>query len=108
MYLEFEFANALHFSVFRGILASTKARSALSDLALDKDKGVFLVSILSAAATFEKARHLSESYTREHGFRSFDIVHVAAAHLLGAQRFLTFDDQQARLARLVGLETPLA
>jgi hypothetical protein len=39
------------------------------------------------------------------GYRAFDILHVAAALLLEASDFLTFDAKQSRLALAVGLRT---
>jgi len=36
-----------------------------------------------------------------------DILHVAAAWVLGLPNFYTFDRRQAQLARAAGLKTPL-
>ena len=44
------------------------------------------------------------SHTRRLGCRSLDILHVAAAKLIGARRFVTFDDRQRSLAETVGLK----
>jgi len=41
------------------------------------------------------------------GHRGFDILHVAAALILEADEFLTFDANQKRLAELEGLKVPL-
>ena len=37
--------------------------------------------------------------------RTLDTLHVASALELGAERFWTFDDRQAKLARAVGLKS---
>jgi predicted nucleic acid-binding protein len=37
--------------------------------------------------------------------RTLDSLHVACALELKAERFWTFDDRQARLAEVVGLDT---
>ncbi len=44
-------------------------------------------------------------YTARHGFRTYDILHVASARALGCSRFLTFDAKARKLAQLVGLQT---
>jgi predicted nucleic acid-binding protein len=44
-------------------------------------------------------------YTARHGFRTYDILHVASARALGCSRFLTLDAKARKLARLVGLKT---
>ena len=45
-------------------------------------------------------------WTLEGGHRSFDILHVASALIFGATYFLTFDQNQARLASKVGMKVP--
>jgi len=40
------------------------------------------------------------------GHRSFDILHVAAALTIDAKQFLTFDENQRRLAEAEGLSVP--
>lgn len=83
---------------------------------------------VAAAAWYEFTRHLDDStflrrspltlheleadveslvtrYTARHGFRTYDIVHVASARALGCARFLTFDTKARKLAQLVGMRT---
>ena len=45
-----------------------------------------------------EAKWLSSQHTISGGYRSFDILHVAAALELGAKEFLTFDARQTALA----------
>lgn len=52
------------------------------------------------------AERLSELYTEASGHRSMDILHVATAIELGATQFLTFDENQKKLARSEGLIVP--
>jgi hypothetical protein len=40
----------------------------------------------------------------EFGVRYLDMLHVSAALLLNAPRFLTFDTRQGKLAQAVGLQ----
>jgi predicted nucleic acid-binding protein len=46
---------------------------------------------------------LSKKHSATIGSRSLDILHVASALSINADRFLTFDDRQTRLAELAGL-----
>jgi hypothetical protein len=41
------------------------------------------------------------------GHRGFDILHVASALVVEAECFLTFDDNQRKLAQAEGLNVPL-
>jgi len=40
----------------------------------------------------------------QHGYRAFDVLHVATALTLSARVFLTFDGDQAALAKAAGLK----
>ncbi len=51
-----------------------------------------------------KAEHLSEDHAEKIGNRAADTLHVAAAMLAGARRFLSFDKRQRELAKEAGLE----
>ena len=48
---------------------------------------------------------LVRRYTAKHGFRTYDIIHVASALKLRCKRFLSFDAKANALAKLVGLKT---
>ena len=56
------------------------------------------------AEVFELGDILSAAHTVALGTRATDILHVAAASVLGANVFFTFDARQAALARKVGLK----
>lgn len=44
-------------------------------------------------------------HTAKHGFRTYDILHVASALKLRCRRFFSFDAKANALAKLVGLKT---
>lgn len=46
---------------------------------------------------------LSHCHTASHGFRTYDILHVASALVLGCETFWSFDAKAKKLARLEGL-----
>ena len=51
----------------------------------------------------QEAESLAEHHTPVLGTRSLDILHVAAALVLGATEFCTFDTRQGKLAKATGL-----
>jgi predicted nucleic acid-binding protein len=53
---------------------------------------------------FDHAEFLSAAHTAVIGARSLDILHVAAASLLGARQFVSFDRRQRSLAFKAGLK----
>lgn len=48
---------------------------------------------------------LAHRHTARHGFRTYDILHVATALLLGCDTFWSFDAKAKKLAKLEGLAT---
>ncbi|HEV2210624.1 MAG TPA: hypothetical protein VG167_17760 [Verrucomicrobiae bacterium] len=48
---------------------------------------------------------LSLRHTAKHGFRTYDLLHVSSALVLGCDTFWSFDPKASRLAALEGLET---
>ncbi len=55
------------------------------------------------ARSFES---ISIRHTSRHGFRTYDIIHVASALLLECDTFWSFDAKACRLAALEGLKLP--
>ncbi|MGD0499359.1 MAG: type II toxin-antitoxin system VapC family toxin [Bryobacteraceae bacterium] len=101
-----ELTNAIHLRVFRREITAAQAEAALADVASDLAQGV-LRSFPVSAGMYETAQRLAHKHTAAIGARALDILHVAAALELGAERFYTFDRRQARLARAEGLVTPV-
>ena len=54
---------------------------------------------------FETCAELARRYGPKLGVRTLDSLHVACALELKAERFWTFDERQAKLARAEGLKT---
>jgi predicted nucleic acid-binding protein len=48
---------------------------------------------------------LARRHTAKHGFRTYDVFHVASALVLGCDTFWSFDAQAKKLAQLEGLTT---
>lgn len=47
---------------------------------------------------------LSHRHTAKEGFRTYDVLHVASALVLGCDTFWTFDAKASKLAKLEGLK----
>ena len=103
---EAELTNAIQLRVFRREITAAQAQAALERLAAHIADGVFHATPVPVAM-YDVARQLSRRHTAALGTRTLDILHVAAALVLHADSFYTFDRAQARLARAAGLATPV-
>ena len=79
----------------------------LKTLQADLAAGVLVVASVEWADVQNIAERLSSQYTLRGGHRALDILHVATALHLGANDFLTFDENQRALAIAEGLQVPL-
>ena len=98
-----EIKNALRLKRFRRELTLLQLRGALGNLHSDVESGFLHIPDLDFRSVFEQAELLSAAHTAAIGARSLDILHVAAALVLGCRQFGSFDRRQRTLARLVGL-----
>jgi len=101
---ELELLNALELRVFRKELTGEQVHRAHAGFDDDIQGGVFGVFELEPAA-FLLARKLILQTTSLVGCCTADILHVAAALEVGANRFFTFDQRQKSVARRLKLET---
>ena len=79
----------------------------LTDLKADLVSGAAVIIPGPWPLVHSAAERLSELYTDANGHRSMDILHVATAIELGAKNFLTFDENQKKLAEAEGLVVAL-
>jgi predicted nucleic acid-binding protein len=86
---------------------SAEGARMLRDLQSDLVAGVLSMKAIDWADVHRIAEQLSDRHTREGGHRLADLLHVATALHLGAESFLTFDDQQRKLAVEEGMEVPV-
>ena len=100
--IEVEVLNAIQLRVFRRNVTAQGANTAKLAFEQDVVSGVVGVHPLPVA-TFEIAKRLSSKHTATLGTRGFDLVHVAAALALDATAFLSFDQNQRKLAQAAGL-----
>ena len=104
---EYELENALRFAEFRGALRPGGAALFRAQFEADRLAGRLQVRICNLAEVVAEAQRLSATHTVTGGHRGFDILHVAAALHMKADRFLTFDGNQRKLAGAEGLRVPL-
>ena len=101
-----EFHNALKLKVFCNELNEKEAMH-LSLLFNERKKaGIYYTPELDREGHTDLCITYTD-FSAEIGCRSLDIMHVAAASLFRADRFLTFDAKQADLAEKSGLDTEL-
>jgi predicted nucleic acid-binding protein len=73
---------------------------------LGLESGTVLRNVPLTLAQIEREfDSLVARHTAAHGFRTYDLIHVASAVTLRCRRFLSFDTKANALAKLVGLAT---
>ena len=103
----FELINALRFAECRKAIAAGNAALFAAQFDEDRLGGRLAEKTCNLAEVLAEATRLSAAHTLTGGHRGFDILHVAAARVLGASHFLTFDANQKRLAQNEGLKVPI-
>jgi predicted nucleic acid-binding protein len=108
--VHFEFRQSVRFQVWRNAAKPTEgvnridAEAALSQLDEDLENGIAVLHPCSVREVLIRAEELSERHTIRGGHRSFDVLHVATALVLNAEKLLTFDQNQRVLANAAGLK----
>ncbi len=111
--LQFEFLQSIRLQVWlhqqdkKKGYSQAEADQMLADWEADIAMGHVEILPSDAEAVLRLAEHLSSKNTGLTGNRTLDILHVATAVHLRATEFLSFDDRQKKLARSIGLKTPL-
>jgi predicted nucleic acid-binding protein len=87
-------------------MSSERAALALADFDEDLATGHGLIrSPVSTTDLVRETRQLSLRHTARHGYRAYDVAHVACALLLKCDTFWSFDVRASKLAELEGLKT---
>jgi predicted nucleic acid-binding protein len=105
-FCELEMTDAVELRVFRREITAASAKLILSAVQRDIADG-FLRSVPTPAGVYGEALRLSRRHTASLGIRTLDVLHVAAALILGLTPSYTFDRRQRQLARAAGLTTPI-
>lgn len=97
----FETQNGAPLRVSPGVAAAAQA-----DFRMDRDAGsLFAITAPSITAVRSRFEELALRHTARHGFRTYDILHVASAIALECDTFWSFDTKACHLAKLEGLQT---
>jgi predicted nucleic acid-binding protein len=97
-----EWAHAIEQQVFRGAASRGEADRTIQLFHDDRSQGLWKEIALPERA-FNLCAQLARQYAARLGTRTLDSLHVACALELRAERFWTFDQRQAKLARAAGL-----
>ena len=108
-----ETLNALQLYVFSGRtggknLRITPEQAAVAQATFREDlaKGSLLRAVRIEPVELERQfEALALRHTARHGFRSYDVLHVASAIVLECDTFWSFDAKASKLASLEGLKT---
>jgi predicted nucleic acid-binding protein len=98
-----EVKNAIRLKAFRGEVTAAEMKQSIAAFEQDIATGRWQRPAYAAPSIEEKADELSAAHAARLGCRTLDIIHVAAALVLGMKEFVTFDRRQAALAKAVGL-----
>jgi predicted nucleic acid-binding protein len=98
-----EWAHALGQHEFRGNMTPEKAQRTHDQFFSDEAARLWRAVPLPENA-FELCADLAGRYGSKFGMRTLDTLHVACALELKAERFWTFDERQAKLAKAQGME----
>jgi predicted nucleic acid-binding protein len=100
---ELELLNALQRGLGDRSLTQAAHDAVIREPATDEGDGLLERTSLNQIKLYEKARELSRKHTSTLACRCLDILHVAAAVVLGNERFASFDLRQRKLAEAAGL-----
>ncbi len=110
--LRLETCNAIQLRVFqrdatRRQITPEQAALAWGSFAEDvRTQNRLKLMALSIADMDRQFEELSLRHTARHGFRTYDLIHVASALLLECDTFWSFDAKASKLASLEGFKVP--
>ena len=102
--LRFETCNAIRREAYQKKITPGAAVAALAAFDADVEAGRVVIPPVEWEQVHADAERLSNQHGLRHGYRAFDVLHVATALTLGAKVLLTFDGDQAALAKAEGLK----
>lgn len=98
-----EFFHAMAQQVFQRRISQVEAERVYDILNRDRVASLWLETAVPERA-FELCADLARRHGPKLGVRTLDSLHVACALELKAERFWTFDERQAKLAKAEGLK----
>jgi hypothetical protein len=101
---ELELHNSAYRGVAIGLFNAQSCTKILRQIRQDQANGILKVYRLPFDDHFAQAMTLSDRFTATHNCRTLDVLHLAAAILLQAPKFASFDNRQRKMAANLGLE----
>lgn len=101
---QLEIRNAFNRAVNQGRITLAQRDTYFEIVAGGLESGLFVATPIPGVELHSKARELSDRHTPRLATRSLDLLHVAAAALLGAKVFYSFDERQRKAAAGEGLK----
>lgn len=99
-----EVRNAIRLAVFHGLIDVYQGKTQLKQIEADlREEALIVHAPVDWIAVLREAEKLGAAHNQSIGCRSADLFHVAAALEWGADRFLTFDERQKKMAKAAGL-----
>jgi predicted nucleic acid-binding protein len=99
-----ECSHAIAKQVFYRKISQAEADTVFDALKHDRADSLWLETAIPEGS-FELCADLARRYAPKLGMRTLDTLHVACALELKAERFWTFDERQAKLAKAQGMRT---
>jgi hypothetical protein len=84
-----------------------QAKALLAQFKRDVYQGLFIYQDFAVQEVLQEFTAWSAAHGFQHMVTTFDLLHIAAATVLGADRFITTDERQHAAARLAGLASTL-
>ena len=97
-----EVKNTIRLKAFRAEITAAEMNRSITAFEQDIATGRWQRPVYTVAAVEQRAEELSADHSATLGCRTLDIIHVAAALVLEAKEFVTFDTRQAALAKQAG------
>ena len=98
-----EVKKAIRLKAFRAEITAAEMNQSIAAFEQDLAPGRWERPAYTATSIEQKADELSAGHSPTLGCRTLDIIHVAAALVLGTAEFVTFDGRQGALAKKAGL-----
>jgi hypothetical protein len=99
-----ELRNAFNRSVHRKLITTIQRDALWEDVEADIASGFLVPTPIASDELHLTARLLSDRHTPTLGTRSLDLLHIAAALVLQAEEFFSFDARQRKAAASEGLK----
>lgn len=98
-----EWTHAIAQQVFHRRVSVAAAEQAYLQMKEDREGGLWVEASIPERA-FDVCADLARKFGPRLGIRTLDSLHIACALELKAERFWTFDERQAKLAKAAGLK----